>query len=282
MFHIGVITDCFKLPLVQAIDCAAKLGMKGIQLYATEGELSPEQMTPAKIKEIKDMIQSKGLVVSGLCGDFGGHGFMEAEDNQRRVEKSKRIVDLALSMGTNIITTHIGVISADKQNETRKIMLDACSKMSEYAQNMGAIFAVETGPESAVFLKDFLDEIPTKGIGVNLDPANLVMVAGDDPIQAVYTLKNYIVHTHAKDGVMLSKTEAEKIYGNFAVENRQHFYLETPLGQGGVQFDGYLKALQDIGYNGFLTIEREVGENPIEDIALAVEFLKEKMKNVKK
>ena len=144
-------------------------------------------------------------------------------------------------------------------------MLNACEQISRYANDMGATFAIETGPEKAIILKEFLDEIQTGGIGVNMDPANLVMVAGDDPVQAVYTLKEYIVHTHAKDGIKLSKNGSPK-------SENQNNYLETPLGQGKVDFDGYLKALNDIGYHGFLTIEREVGDNPIQDIAMAVSF----------
>ena len=88
------------------------------------------------------------------------------------------------------------------------------------------------------------------------------MLKGDDPVQAVHTLAPYIVHTHAKDGVMLN----EKVDGRA--------YLELPLGKGGVPWDGYLQALKDVGFGGFLTIEREVGDDPTADIAMAVDFLK--------
>lgn len=63
--------------------------------------------------------------------------------------------------------------------------------------------AIETGPEISADLKVFLDDLHSTGVAVNLDPANLVMVTGDDPVQAVYNLKDYIVHTHAKDGIKL-------------------------------------------------------------------------------
>ncbi len=273
MFKIGVITQSFKMPLMQAIDYAKNLGVDGVQIYATCGELAPENITPTIIKEVKDKINSNNLVISALCGDFGGSGFTMEEENQDRIEKTKRIIDLALELNTNIITTHIGIIPEEKQSRQRKIMLNACEQISRYANDMGATFAIETGPEKAIILKEFLDEIQTGGIGVNMDPANLVMVAGDDPVQAVYTLKEYIVHTHAKDGIKLSKNGSPK-------SENQNNYLETPLGQGKVDFDGYLKALNDIGYHGFLTIEREVGDNPIQDIAMAVSFLKEKIQNI--
>jgi sugar phosphate isomerase/epimerase len=90
------------------------------------------------------------------------------------------------------------------------------------------------------------------------------------------------VHTHAKDGVMKKKDDPERIYNFFAeggIEdlNLQDYFLETPLGMGQVNFDEYLKALAAVGYTGFLTIEREVGDQPEKDIRLAVEFLKQKL-----
>jgi sugar phosphate isomerase/epimerase len=157
-------------------------------------------------------------------------------------------------------------------------MQAACHELSRAADGMGAHFAVETGPETAAVLKGFLDALGSKGVAVNMDPANLVMVTGDDPVQAVYTLKDYIVHTHAKDGRKLKHGNAEVIYGVIdAVEHEGNYFAELPLGEGDVDFDKYLKALEDIGYKGFLTIEREVGENPAEDIKKAIKFLRGKI-----
>ena len=79
-------------------------------------------------------------------------------------------------------------------------MQEACFELSRYADDIGAHFAIETGPEKSATLKKFLDSLGSTGVGVNLDPANLVMVTGDDPAGAVHNLKDYIVHTHAKDG----------------------------------------------------------------------------------
>lgn len=72
---------------------------------------------------------------------------------------------------------------------------EACNQLAEYAHKQGAWFAIETGPEPAVRLRKFLDSLDSKGVGVNLDPANLVMVTGDDPVAAVRVLAPYIVHT---------------------------------------------------------------------------------------
>ena len=105
------------------------------------------------------------------------------------------------------------------------------------------------------------------------------MVTDADPVQAVYTLKDFIVHTHAKDGIMIQKTDPRRVYTFFAeggIEDlrMEDYFKELPLGEGKVDFDAYLKALDDIGYHGFLTIERECGADPAADIKKAVDYLR--------
>ena len=277
-FPIGVMLESFRLPTPEAVAKAAEVGAQGIQMYCTTGEHAPENMTPAKCAELLDMLKSHGLRFSALCGDLG-HGFGNAELNPSLIEKSKRIVDLSLTLECGIVTTHIGVVPTDKNHDRYKIMQDACYTLAEYADSVGARFAVETGPETSADLKAFLDSLGgTKGVGVNLDPANLVMVTGDDPVVAVHNLKDYIVHTHAKDGVMLQRGVPEYIYGVVHPVPQEfqgiQYFAEVPLGQGSVHFDTYLAALDEIGYKGFLTIERECGDSPEADIRLAAEHLR--------
>jgi L-ribulose-5-phosphate 3-epimerase len=73
-----------------------------------------------------------------------------------------------------------------------------------------------------------------------MDPAILIMVTADDPVRAVHTLKDNTIHT---------------------------------LGEGSVDYLAYLEALHQIGYTGFLTIGREIGENPEKNIKKAVNLL---------
>lgn len=279
---LGVITDCFKKPLEECIVLAAKNGFDGVQIYATSGEFSPETLTEEKKAEIKKLLKENNLEVSALCGDMGGYGFEIEKDNAERVEKTKRIIDLAVEFGAKAVTTHIGVIPSDKTEPRYGVMLNALTAAGLYAKEKGVTLAIETGPEFAKTLLAFLKD--TKGgVGVNLDPANFVMVTGQDPVQAVELLKDYIVHTHAKDGVKISDDMTPtEVYHAFAVGgvdalNACEGFKELPLGQGDVQWDEYLKALKEIGYDGFLTIERECGENQREDITSAVRFLNERL-----
>ncbi len=273
-FPIGIIIDSFRTDVRTAVTKAAALGAKGIQVYSTRGEMTPENLTPAKRREFLDFVRSNGLVISALCGDLGC-GFFRPERNPELIERSKRIIDLAKDLETDVVTTHIGVVPSDPAHPRYAIMQDACGQLAEYADSIQAHFAVETGPETSLTLKRFLDSLHSTGVSVNLDPANLVMVTGDDPVQAVYNLKDYIVHTHAKDGVKLYDRDPELIYGvkqDDALVTAPSFE-EVPLGQGSVPFPAYLAALEEIGYRGFLTIEREVGDDPARDIGIAVDYL---------
>lgn len=276
-FPIGAMMESFRTNTAAAIKKAAELGVTGLQMYCTTGEHAPENMTSGKICELKNMMADNGLVFSAICGDLG-MGFGNKEKNPALIEKSKRIVDLAKELGTDVVTTHIGVVPNDSAHDRYKIMQEACFELARYADSVGAHFAVETGPETSATLKAFLDSLGSTGVGVNLDPANLVMVTGDDPAGAVYNLRDYIVHTHAKDGIMIERANPEFIYRVVhpvpqELEGRELF-REVPLGTGSVNWKEYLAALEDIGYTGYLTIEREVGENPAADIQTAVQFLK--------
>lgn len=277
-FPIGIMIDSLKNDTTNdAIEKAAMLGAKGIQMYSTSGVNAPENLSKERRRDLLKRVKDNGLVFSAICGDLG-KGFVDPELIPSLIEKSKIIMELAKELECDVVTTHIGVVPKDKNYPRYKIMQDACGKLCEYADSIGSHFAIETGPETSSTLKQFLDELGSKGVAVNLDPANLAMVTGDDPVQAVYTLKDYIVHTHAKDGIKLADSNPEFIYQTIHPVPEEYFgvkyFEEVPLGTGSVDFPKYLAALEDIGYKGFLTIEREVGENPEKDIKTAVDFLK--------
>ncbi len=275
-FKIGVMLESFRLSDREAIEAAAKIGAQGIQMYCTRGDHAPENMTKEKKKELLSVMEANGLVFSAICGDLG-RGFGNAELNPELIEKSKRILELAKELGTDIVTTHIGVVPQDPNHERYKIMHEACFELAKFADDMGSHFAIETGPETSATLRGFLDTLNSTGVAVNLDPANLVMVTGDNPVKAVENLAPYIVHTHAKDGVKLGDCNPEIVYGIVTSEDNiptARTFEEVALGSGQVDWKNYLSALDKIGYNGFLTIEREVGDNPAKDIKTAADFLK--------
>lgn len=282
---IGVIVDSFNLGLKEGLKKAKEVGAEGVQIYAVSGEMDPAVLTGNKRKELRSYIEDLGLEISALCGDLAGHGFQDAAMNPDKIEKSKRILDLAVELGTNIVTTHIGIVPEDTNSRIYESMQRACEELGVYANSMNAYFAIETGPETASHLKSFLDTLSTKGVSVNFDPANMVMVTGDDPVQGVLLLQDYIVHTHVKDGKQYRPIDPRKVYGYLGYSAMDHEQIadmafsgaafeEVPLGEGSVDFPAYFAALQSIAYTGYLTIEREVGANPAQDIQQAVQFIR--------
>jgi len=281
-FKIGVMVDSFRLPIPDGVRKARELGADGIQVYVVDGAMSAEALSAADRRVFRSLVADNGLEISAVCGDLGGHGFQIAAENEVKARRSKAIVDLAVDLGTTVVTTHIGVVPEDSGSPVYRNQLAVCKDIGAYAADRGVSFAIETGPEPAVRLAAFLDDVDSSGVGVNLDPANLIMVLNDDPVQAVYALRKHIKHTHAKDGVQYRPCDPVQVYAAFAeggVEglNIGELFNELPLGEGKVDWDRYLAALSEVGYAGYLTIEREVGANPEADIRRAVEFLRQKI-----
>jgi len=250
---IGVMIESFRRGAREGIEKAAEIGADGFQIYVTRGEITPETLDAEARREFLRFVADKGLTISALCADYG-QGFLDAERNGPLVESSKRCVDLAVHLGVDIITTHIGKLPDEPGDGRYRACIQAVSELAEYAVQRGVAFATETGPESPEALRDFLVTVHSPGIKVNYDPANFCM-AGFDQLGGVKVLADYIIHTHAKDGLRGQPKE-------------------VPLGEGDVDLPEWIALLDETGYDGFLTIEREVGDDPVAEIVSAVQYLR--------
>ena len=282
MNRISVMADWFHRGVIGGLTAAKGVGAGAVQLNVGEGDAVCSVWTPAFRREVREALAESGLAVSAICGDLGGHGFQIAEDNPRRIELTKKMFDLANALGTDIITSHIGVVPEDDSHPRRAVLVDAMQQLGKAALQAGCRIAIETGPEHPDVLKRFLDDVGYASIGVNYDPANLIMVIKDvDVVEGVHTLRDHIFHTHVKDGRQLLYAGPEVIYGFFAEGGigdlrMEEYILETPLGEGDVDFGAWLTALDQAGYKGYFAIEREVGQDPTADIQKAVDFLRQR------
>lgn len=278
---IGMIVESLRCPLETGIPRARELGAEGIQIYAVSPYLDMLNDPADKLKALRETAERNGLVFSAVCSDLGGHGFSDPPGNPERIEKTRRIMEASRAFNTNVLTTHIGVVPADRNSRLYAEVVETLRTVGALAVDNGMVLAIETGPESPEQLKQFLLDVDHRGIGVNMDPANLAMVQNADAAAAVRLLGNFIVHTHAKDGVHLRDCDPKRVYDAFAeggfdrlVAETGELFREVELGKGQINWTEYLTALNDIGYDGFLTIEREVGTHPEKDIAEAVQFLR--------
>jgi sugar phosphate isomerase/epimerase len=268
---IGAMTTSFRKPFKEALEASAALKVDGVQIWATNltyydpnhpvGELDPELTTAAEREELLATLKQLGLEIAALCGDLG-RGFVKPDHVAEDVAKTKQMMDLAKSLGVRVLTSHIGRIPDDATAPGWRTAALALEEIGAHGDEIGVVFASETGPESGAVLAEFLGRLSTQSIKVNYDPANMIM-NGFDPVQGVGDLKDYIVHTHAKDGKGPGPNRGE-----------------VPLGAGDVPWPEYLRALKEIGYDGYLTIEREVGEDPAADIVVAADFLREQLRGL--
>ena len=213
---IGALASSLRRPLLETFDVYREMGLQGVQIGVNEEFLAlPED----KIEEIKASCAKNGLTISAVCGDIGGHAFQTRGENMKRAAFLCRVVDLAVRIGTHVITTHIGVVPEDKKDPVYPLMLESIRHAACFAAGKGVTFAIETGPEKPETLKAFIEDVGSEGLGVNLDPANLRMVSCVDPVHAVEVLGRYIVHTHAKDGVNLFPGSAAAAYGMVNPDN---------------------------------------------------------------
>ncbi|MEA5013358.1 MAG: sugar phosphate isomerase/epimerase [Candidatus Limiplasma sp.] len=284
MFKIATLADWFGKGPLEGIRESRRCGAQGVQLYAWN-ELNPFTIGGGMIQDLRATARENGQAITALCGELsevapGGEGLEVAAENPPKVEYLKKVMDLAVELECPVVTTHIGIVPEEESGPRYEALLESCGRLGQYARKLGVCLAIETGPEPIPRLCRFVDRCGG-GVAINYDPANLVMVTAEDEVQGVYTAGGRIVHTHAKDGVLRQYAGPEKIYRIFAqggieaLAQLPDFFAETPLGQGSVRWLPYLTALKDVGYDGYLTIEREVSQDAAADILLAVRFLQD-------
>jgi L-ribulose-5-phosphate 3-epimerase len=128
--------------------------------------------------------------------------------------------------------------------------------VADVAGEANIMLIMETGQESAGDLRQFMETLSHPSLGINFDPANMILYDKDAPIDAVCILAPWIKHVHIKDAI---RTKTPGTWG-----------AEVPWGDGEVDSAAFLNALEDAGFKGALAIEREAGENRDGDVAMAV------------
>jgi L-ribulose-5-phosphate 3-epimerase len=182
---------------------------------------------------------------------------MHPETVEGNLERARAVVDMAVDMGVTVVSGHIGTIAEDPNDPGLICMTKAMTEFGKYAEDRGKVYASETGPESIELMREFIDALSNRAIRLNYDPANLVMM-GFNPVKGVLVGGELIVHTHVKDGVRYPDGRCD----------------EVPVGKGQVPFHEYFAALDAIRYDGYFTIEREVGDNRVVDVRGAVEVIR--------
>ncbi|MFW5867979.1 MAG: sugar phosphate isomerase/epimerase family protein [Armatimonadota bacterium] len=242
------------LPMMDAIDAAAEIGYEGVTLCAKEEWIEEGDFPAARAREVRDYCDERGLTISALTGRLGS---MIDEGADERLERALLVVEAANRLQTPFVTSHIGVIPEDLDRDDVSAMLRRMDTLCSRADEMGVTIGVETGPESAEVLRDFIERLGSERLRVNYDPANLLM-NGFDHMGGVEVLAPYIVHTHAKD----------------AVREDPDGRRQRPLGEGDVDISAWIAELKRVGFDGWVCVERESGDDKLGDARKALELLR--------
>lgn len=257
MMSIGVQVTSLQMPLKKALPVIAKLGVQGIEIDA-RGELKPSEMSQSGLRQIRKMLDDFGLHV-GAVSFQTRRGYDVADDLQRRIDATKQALSFAYLLGCSCVLNQVGQIpSAEENPEGRQRLIDSLTDIGRHSQRAGAWLAITTGTEDGTTMRDLLADLPEGSVRVNFDPG-LLIVNSFSPREAIEQLAPYVAHVQARDGVRdLARRRG----------------LETPLGRGTADFPYLLGTLIEYNYQGFWTIARERSERPVEEIAMAVEYLK--------
>lgn len=170
--------------------------------------------------------------------------------------------EFAKELGVQDIVTHAGFIPEDPNNPEYIGVVNALRLIAKQYKNNNQYFLFETGQETPITLKRVIEDVGADNLGINLDPANLLLYGKANPIDALDVFGRYVRGVHAKDG-------------EYPVNGRE-LGEEKPIGKGRVNFPALIQKLKELGYQGAITIEREIsGEQQILDIIEAKRFLEQ-------
>lgn len=187
-------------------------------------------------------------------------GLVPPEFRAERVATLKQGADFAVRIGAPSITTHVGFIPENPGDPLYPGLIEALSEVVSCCKRLGILFCFETGQETPTTLLRVIEDLGGDNLGINLDPANLLMYGKANPVDALDVIGRYVRGVHAKDG-------------EYPTDGRL-LGVEKPLGEGRVNFPLLVPKLKALGYAGALTIEREIsGPRQIEDIRRAIELL---------
>lgn len=241
-------------------------GIKRVQLA-----LDPLRENPATWGKIAEVFASRGLrIVTGMFGCVGEDyttlesirvtgGIAPDHTWEQNLKNVRASVQLMKRLGLKYATFHAGFLPHDETDPAFAKMLGRLTQVADIFATENLTLGMETGQETADSLVQVLRTLNRPNVGVNFDPANMILYAKGDPIEALRVLGPWIRHVHIKDAV---QTKVAGTWGQ-----------EVPVGTGQVNWKAFFSALGEIKYAGDFVIEREAGTRRVEDIRTAKEVV---------
>jgi sugar phosphate isomerase/epimerase len=264
---LGVMASLPEGPEVE-LKKAHELGLPTVQLVCWQ----PELFTDAMAQRVLAAEKQYGVTVTTVWTGYPGPavwnfiegpstiGLVPLQYRPMRVEALKKGADFAARIGAPGITTHVGFIPENPADPLYPGLVEALKDVVTYCRARNLSFSFETGQETPITLLRVIEDLGRTNLGINLDPANLLLYGKANPVDALDVFGKYVRGVHAKDG-------------EYPTDGRD-LGQEKPLGEGRVNFPVLVPKLKSYGFDGALTIEREIsGPKQIEDIKRAIALL---------
>jgi len=239
-----------------------QIGIPRLQLA-----LDPLRTDPAAWGHTAELARERGITfVAGMFTTVGEDyttmesirktgGIVPDETWEENWTNIQQIASIAQQLGLKVASFHAGFIPEEEHDPAFQRINERLEKIADLFAGKGIDLGFETGQETAPVLAEFLTQLNRPNVGVNFDPANMVLYEKGDPITALRRLAPWIKQCHLKDAV---KTKLSGTWGE-----------EVPVGTGDVNWVEFFKAMDEIGYAGSFSIEREAGNQRVEDIITA-------------
>lgn len=182
-------------------------------------------------------------------------GVAPDEHWEENLDLARRVAEVARRDDVPLVTFHTGFLPHERGSPQRMKLLHRLRAIADCFAKQGIDLAFETGQETADTLLDVLVELDRSNVGVNFDPANMILYGMGDPVEALAKLAPHVRQIHVKDAL---PTTQPGTWG-----------CEVPAGEGAVDWDGFFAIVRDLPQEIDLMIEREAGPHRERDIARA-------------
>ncbi|HIQ23332.1 MAG TPA: sugar phosphate isomerase/epimerase [Planctomycetes bacterium] len=239
------------------LDVAHELGIPTIQLHAPQ----KKTRTPDSAQAFLDRLRQLGITITAVFGGFEGEsyadiptvqktvGLVPPETRAERTQEMKEIADFARLLGVDVVALHVGFVPHDRSDPLYGEVVAVTREICDHCQGNNQRLHLETGQETADTLLQFIADVDRDNLFINFDPANMILYGSGDPIEALKKVGHLVRSVHCKDGKWSQRPGEE-------------WGAEVPLGEGDVDIERFLRTLDELGYTGPLTIEREIPQEP--------------------
>lgn len=254
------------------VDMLEDTGVEALQLALSPIVEQPEvwggaveKLREAGIKIHSGMMAMKGEDYSTLESIARTGGVRPDETWEANLKHAEQVAKLAADVGIDLVTFHAGFLPEHAADPEREKLVARLKELAFLFDPYGIDIALETGQETATTLSEVLADINQANLGVNFDPANMILYGKGDPVDALQKLAPQVMQIHIKDALPSEHPGSSEYPGGWGTE--------VPVGQGAVDWPGFFTMARVINPPVNFIIEREAGASRMGDIRAAYELI---------